>query len=71
VNVGELASFLDSIRLTAGPLLALSIAIRPAKRPVTTTSYSSVPKQNIFRAVRAFVYRAGWAWISSQPSITF
>jgi mediator of RNA polymerase II transcription subunit 14 len=50
VNVGEVASFLDSIRLTAGPLLALSIAIRPAKMPVTTTSYSSVPKQNIFRA---------------------
>ncbi|PUZ51069.1 hypothetical protein GQ55_6G142900 [Panicum hallii var. hallii] len=50
VNVGEVASFLDSIRLTAGPLLALSIAIRPAKMPVTTTGYSSVPKQNNFRA---------------------
>ncbi|CAO2201364.1 unnamed protein product [Urochloa humidicola] len=50
VNVCEVASFLDSIRLTAGPLLALSIAIRPAKMPVTTTGYSSVAKQNNFRA---------------------
>ncbi|XP_039853706.1 mediator of RNA polymerase II transcription subunit 14-like isoform X4 [Panicum virgatum] len=50
VNVGEVASFLDSIRLTAGPLLALSIAIRPAKMPVTTSGYSSLPKQNNFRA---------------------
>ncbi|CAO2168749.1 unnamed protein product [Urochloa humidicola] len=50
VNVGEVVSFLDSIRLTAGPLLALSIAIRPAKMPVTATGYSSVAKQNNFRA---------------------
>ncbi|XP_062191927.1 mediator of RNA polymerase II transcription subunit 14-like [Phragmites australis] len=47
VNVGEVASFLDCIRLTAGPLLALSSAIRPAKMPVTVpTGYSSAPKQN-------------------------
>ncbi|KAJ1268296.1 hypothetical protein BS78_07G124200 [Paspalum vaginatum] len=35
VNVGDVASFLDSIRLTVGPLLALSIAICPAKMPMT------------------------------------
>ncbi|KAL6640082.1 hypothetical protein ACP70R_022392 [Stipagrostis hirtigluma subsp. patula] len=46
VNVGEVASFLDCIRLTAGPLLALNSAIRPAKMPVTVPAgYSSVPKQ--------------------------
>ncbi|CAL4998076.1 unnamed protein product [Urochloa decumbens] len=50
VNVGEVASFLDSIRLTVGPLLALSIATRPAKMPVTSTGYSSVAKQNNFLA---------------------
>ncbi|CAO2210665.1 unnamed protein product [Urochloa humidicola] len=50
VNVGEVASFLDSIRLTVGPLLALSIATRPAKMPVTSTGYSSVAKQNNLRA---------------------
>ncbi|OEL13877.1 Mediator of RNA polymerase II transcription subunit 14 [Dichanthelium oligosanthes] len=51
VNAGEVASFLDSIRLTVGPLLALSSAIRPAKMPVTVpTGYSSVPKQNNFGA---------------------
>ncbi|KAL6894916.1 hypothetical protein ACP4OV_007536 [Aristida adscensionis] len=47
VNVGEVASFLDCIRLTAGPLLALNGAIRPAKMPVTVpTGYGSVAKQN-------------------------
>ncbi|GJN12818.1 hypothetical protein PR202_ga31132 [Eleusine coracana subsp. coracana] len=47
VNMGEVASFLDCIRLTAGPLLALTSAIRPAKMPVTvSTGSSSVPKQN-------------------------
>ncbi|TVU06604.1 hypothetical protein EJB05_49828 [Eragrostis curvula] len=44
VNMGEVSSFLDCIRLTAGPLLALSSAIRPAKMPVTAAS--SVPKQS-------------------------
>ncbi|KAK3121481.1 hypothetical protein QOZ80_8BG0654120 [Eleusine coracana subsp. coracana] len=47
VNMGEVASFLDCIRLTAGPLLALASAIRPAKMPVTVPTGSSfVPKQN-------------------------
>jgi mediator of RNA polymerase II transcription subunit 14 len=47
VNMGEVASFLDCIRLTAGPLLALSSAIRPAKMFVSVPSgSSSVPKQN-------------------------
>ncbi|KAF8650203.1 hypothetical protein HU200_064058 [Digitaria exilis] len=46
VNGGEVASFLDCIRLTAGPLLALGGAIRPARMPVTISSgYSSLPKQ--------------------------
>ena len=46
VNGGEVASFLDCIRLTAGPLLALGGAIRPARMPVTvSTGYSSMPKQ--------------------------
>jgi mediator of RNA polymerase II transcription subunit 14 len=46
VNGGEVASFLDCIRLTAGPLLALGGAIRPARMPVTVPSgYSSMPKQ--------------------------
>ncbi|KAL6593314.1 hypothetical protein ACP70R_049067 [Stipagrostis hirtigluma subsp. patula] len=46
VNVGEVASFLDCIRLTAGPLRALNSAIRPAKMPVTVPAgYDSVPKQ--------------------------
>ncbi|CAD6340753.1 unnamed protein product [Miscanthus lutarioriparius] len=51
VNVGEVASFLDSVRLTAGPLLALSSAIRPTKMPVTLPAgYSSVPKQNSYQS---------------------
>ncbi|ONM21371.1 Mediator of RNA polymerase II transcription subunit 14 [Zea mays] len=46
VNGGEVASFLDCIRLTAGPLLALGGAIRPARMPVAVSSgYSSMPKQ--------------------------
>ncbi|XP_066397211.1 mediator of RNA polymerase II transcription subunit 14 isoform X2 [Miscanthus floridulus] len=46
VNGGEVASFLDCIRFTAGPLLALGGAIRPARMPVTVSSgYSSMPKQ--------------------------
>uniref|UniRef100_A0A0E0IAE3 Mediator of RNA polymerase II transcription subunit 14 n=1 Tax=Oryza nivara TaxID=4536 RepID=A0A0E0IAE3_ORYNI len=47
VNGDEIASFLDCIRLTAGPLLALGGAIRPAKMPVTVPAgYSALPKQN-------------------------
>ncbi|KAJ3669627.1 hypothetical protein LUZ60_011577 [Juncus effusus] len=46
VNGGEVASFLDCIRLTAGPLLSLSGAIRPARMPVTvSSSQNPVPKQ--------------------------
>ncbi|MQL86065.1 hypothetical protein Taro_018583 [Colocasia esculenta] len=49
VNGGEVASFLDCIRLTAGPLLALSAAIRPARMPGPVASGSSpVLKQNGF-----------------------
>ncbi|KAJ0967780.1 hypothetical protein J5N97_024697 [Dioscorea zingiberensis] len=33
INGAEVASFLDCIRLTAGPLLALNHAIRPARMP--------------------------------------
>jgi mediator of RNA polymerase II transcription subunit 14 len=40
------ASFLDCIRLTAGPLLALGAAIRPARMPVTVSAaYNPVQKQ--------------------------
>ena len=47
MNGGEVASFLDCIRLTAGPLLALGGAIRPARMPVTVSSgYSTMPKQS-------------------------
>jgi mediator of RNA polymerase II transcription subunit 14 len=47
VNGGEVASFLDCIRLTAGPLLALGGAIRPARMPVTVSSgYNPMPKQS-------------------------
>jgi hypothetical protein len=46
VNGGEVASFLDCIRLTAGPLLAPGGAIRPAWMPVMVLSgHSSMPKQ--------------------------
>ncbi|KQJ89683.1 mediator of RNA polymerase II transcription subunit 14 isoform X2 [Brachypodium distachyon] len=46
VNGGEVPSFLDCIRLTAGPLLALGGAIRPARMPVTVSSgYTSMQKQ--------------------------
>lgn len=46
VNGGEVASFLDCIRLTAGPLLALGAAIRPARMPVTVSAvYSPLQKQ--------------------------
>ncbi|KAJ4783106.1 Mediator of RNA polymerase II transcription subunit 14 [Rhynchospora pubera] len=46
VNGGEVASFLDCIRLTAGPLLALGAAIRPARMPVTVSAvYNPMQKQ--------------------------
>ncbi|WOK94298.1 hypothetical protein Cni_G03000 [Canna indica] len=49
INGGEVASFLDCIRLTAGPLLALCGAIRPARIPVpVTASHSIVQKQGNF-----------------------
>nr|CAD1829690.1 unnamed protein product [Ananas comosus var. bracteatus] len=47
VNGGEVASFLDCIRLTAGPLLALGGAIRPARMTVTVSAgYNPFNKQN-------------------------
>ncbi|THU48882.1 hypothetical protein C4D60_Mb06t03680 [Musa balbisiana] len=49
INGGEVASFLDCIRLTAGPLLALCGAIRPARIPVPVSAgHSLVQKQNNF-----------------------
>ncbi|KAJ8478353.1 hypothetical protein OPV22_022080 [Ensete ventricosum] len=49
INGGEVASFLDCIRLTAGPLLALCGAIRPARIPVPVSAGNSlVQKQNNF-----------------------
>nr|XP_010932618.1 mediator of RNA polymerase II transcription subunit 14 isoform X1 [Elaeis guineensis] len=49
VNGAEVASFLHCIRLTAGPLLALGGAIRPARMPMpVSASHSPVPKQNNF-----------------------
>ncbi|KAK1314915.1 Mediator of RNA polymerase II transcription subunit 14 [Acorus calamus] len=38
INGGDVASFLDCIRLTAGPLLALGAAIRPARMPGPVSS---------------------------------
>ncbi|XP_072976342.1 mediator of RNA polymerase II transcription subunit 14 [Typha angustifolia] len=47
VNGGEVTSFLDCIRLTAGPLLALGGAIRPARMPVTVSpGYNPLNKPN-------------------------
>ncbi|XP_074570905.1 mediator of RNA polymerase II transcription subunit 14-like [Curcuma longa] len=48
INGGEVASFLDCIRLTAGPLLALYGAIRPARIPVVTSSHSFGQRQGTF-----------------------
>ncbi|XP_008788456.2 mediator of RNA polymerase II transcription subunit 14-like isoform X2 [Phoenix dactylifera] len=49
VNGAEVASFLDCIRLTAGPLLALGGAIRPARMPMPVPpNHSPLPKQNNF-----------------------
>uniref|UniRef100_A0A1D1Z013 Mediator of RNA polymerase II transcription subunit 14 n=2 Tax=Anthurium amnicola TaxID=1678845 RepID=A0A1D1Z013_9ARAE len=49
INGGEVASFLDCIRLTTGPLLALSHAIRPARVPSAVASGPSpILKQNGF-----------------------
>ncbi|XP_042420355.1 mediator of RNA polymerase II transcription subunit 14-like [Zingiber officinale] len=48
INGGEVASFLDCIRLTAGPLLALYGAIRPARIPVVTASHSFGQRQGHF-----------------------
>uniref|UniRef100_A0A453BJ99 Uncharacterized protein n=1 Tax=Aegilops tauschii subsp. strangulata TaxID=200361 RepID=A0A453BJ99_AEGTS len=46
VNCNEVASFLDCIRLTAGPLLSLGGAIRPAKMPAVPAVCGSAQKQN-------------------------
>ncbi|XP_031474220.1 mediator of RNA polymerase II transcription subunit 14 [Nymphaea colorata] len=54
INGGEVSSLLDCIRLTAGPLLALAGAIRPARMVgpgspavhATTVSMPTVPRQN-------------------------
>lgn len=47
INGGEVASFLDCIRLTAGPLVALASAIRPARMPGPVASGPSpILKQN-------------------------
>ncbi|XP_010909256.1 mediator of RNA polymerase II transcription subunit 14 isoform X2 [Elaeis guineensis] len=49
VNGAEVASFLDCIQLTAGPLLALGGAIRPARMPMPVPpNHSPLPKQNNF-----------------------
>ncbi|CAA6653682.1 unnamed protein product [Spirodela intermedia] len=49
INGGEVASFLDCIRLTAGPLLALANAIRPARMPGPVASVPPpILKQNGF-----------------------
>lgn len=49
INGGEVASFLDCIRLTAGPLLSLASAIPPARMsgPVSAGT-TSILKQNNF-----------------------
>ncbi|GMG99606.1 hypothetical protein Nepgr_001446 [Nepenthes gracilis] len=54
INGGEVASLLDCIRLTAGPLHALAAATRPARAgqavviPGVTASMSSVSKQSTY-----------------------
>ncbi|XP_078436186.1 RNA polymerase II transcription mediator isoform X2 [Wolffia australiana] len=45
IDGGEVALFLDCIRLTAGPLLALANAIRPARMPGPVASPSLILKQ--------------------------
>ncbi|XP_026422709.1 mediator of RNA polymerase II transcription subunit 14-like [Papaver somniferum] len=54
INGGEVASLLDCVRLTAGPLLALAAATRPARAgtasvaPNGTAGSSATTKQNAF-----------------------
>ncbi|KAL8159589.1 hypothetical protein V2J09_001126 [Rumex salicifolius] len=54
INGGEVASLLDCIRLTAGPLHALAAATRPARAgqatvvPGMAAPVSSAPKQNMY-----------------------
>ncbi|KAJ6804186.1 mediator of RNA polymerase II transcription subunit 14 isoform X2 [Iris pallida] len=48
INGGDVASFLDCIRLTAGPLLSLAAAIPPARMSGPVSSGPSIPKQNNF-----------------------
>lgn len=54
INGAEVASLLDCIRLTAGPLLALASATRPARAspasgtPTVTSGLSPIPKQSAF-----------------------
>ncbi|OVA05345.1 Mediator complex [Macleaya cordata] len=70
INGGEVASLLDCIRLTAGPLLALAAATRPARAgpasaaPNIPASASSIPKQN------AFVQSQGVLPSSSSSNVT-
>ncbi|PKA61335.1 Mediator of RNA polymerase II transcription subunit 14 [Apostasia shenzhenica] len=45
INGGDVASFLDCIRLTAGPLLALAAAIPPARMSGPVSSGTPAPKQ--------------------------
>ncbi|XP_010274201.1 PREDICTED: mediator of RNA polymerase II transcription subunit 14 [Nelumbo nucifera] len=54
INGAEVSSLLDCIRLTAGPLLSLAAATRPARAgpasgaPGVTANLSAIPKQNGF-----------------------
>ncbi|KAJ6820883.1 mediator of RNA polymerase II transcription subunit 14 isoform X1 [Iris pallida] len=48
INGGEVASFLDCIRLTAGPLLSLAAAIPPARMSGPVSAGPSITKQNNF-----------------------
>ncbi|CAL9162610.1 unnamed protein product [Musa hybrid cultivar] len=74
INGGEVASFLDCIRLTAGPLLALCGAIRPARIPVpVSVGHSLVQKQNSFMSSHGLMANPSSTAIqlpSSSPTTT-
>ncbi|URE10421.1 Mediator complex subunit MED14 [Musa troglodytarum] len=69
INGGEVASFLDCIRLTAGPLLALCGAIRPARIPVPVSAgHSLVQKQNNFMSSHGLMANSSSSGIQVSSS---
>ncbi|XP_042448372.1 mediator of RNA polymerase II transcription subunit 14-like isoform X1 [Zingiber officinale] len=70
INGGEVASFLDCIRLTAGPLLALCGAIRPARIPVVTAAHSLAQKQGNFVSPHGSIANSSIQHSSGSPATT-